>query len=80
MSDPTLIERAILRNLGPRPNGTVPVTALWAETMLDVPGISYTAFKAALTRLEEKAQVVIIDGEDRKSARITDAGRGRITE
>jgi hypothetical protein len=80
MIDATIIERAILRNLAPRPNGMSPVTTLWAETMLDVPGVSYTAFKSALSALEQKDQVKIIEGEDRKSAKITDAGRGRITE
>ena len=80
MIDPTIIERAILNNLAPRQNGMVPLTALWGDTLLDVPGVSYTAFKTALTSLQVKGQALIIEGEDRKSAKITDAGRGRITE
>jgi hypothetical protein len=76
----TLIERTILRNLAPRPNGMAATGTLWAETVLDLPGTSYTAFKKSLQTLEEKGQVLTIEGEDRRKAKITDAGKARILE
>lgn len=74
------LQRTILHNLEQRPSGMLPTGTLWAEVMLDDPGTSYTAFSKALTELEQKGQVVVIDGEDRRKAKITDAGRARLLE
>lgn len=74
------IQRTILRNLEQRPNGLCPVGTLWADVMMDEPGISYSEFSKALTELEVKDQVVIVPGEDRRKAKITDAGRARLME
>lgn len=74
------LQRTILRNLEQRPNGMCPTGTLWADVMLDEPGTSYTAFARALTDLEMKGQIVTIEGEDRRKAKITDAGRARLLE
>jgi DNA-binding transcriptional regulator PaaX len=57
-----------------------PVGTLWADVMLDEPGISYTEFTRACTDLEVKGQIVVVAGEDRRKAKITDAGRARLLE
>lgn len=74
------MERTILRNLEARPNGMCPTGTLWADAAMDEPGTSYSEFKRALGALEEKGQVVVITGEDRTKAKITDAGRARLLE
>ena len=74
------LQRTILRNLDSRPNGMCPTGTLWADVCLDEPGTSYSEFKRALTALEEKAQIVVVNGEDRAKAKITDAGRARLME
>lgn len=58
----------------------MPTGTLWSECQLDQPGSSYTDFKKALTDLEIKGQVVVVTGEDRNKAKITDAGRARLME
>lgn len=74
------LQRTILRNLDNRPGGICPTGTLWSDVMLDEPGTSYSEFKRALTQLEEKGQVVVVIGEDRNKAKITDAGRARMME
>jgi hypothetical protein len=74
------MQRTILRNLEQRPNGMCPTGTLWADTSLDEPGTSYSEFKRALSELELKGQVVVVTGEDRNKAKITDAGRARLME
>lgn len=74
------LQRTILRNLDQRPNGMCPVGTLWADCMLDEPGISYSEFTKAITDLEMKGQIVVVEGEDRRKAKITDAGRARLLE
>jgi hypothetical protein len=74
------LQRTILRNLEQRPSGMCPTGTLWADVALDEPGTSYSEFKRALTALEEKGQVVVVNGEDRAKAKITDAGRARLLE
>lgn len=74
------LQRTILRNLDQRPNGMCPTGTLWGDVSMDEPGTSYSAFKRALTDLEIKEQVVVVTGEDRTKAKITDAGRARLLE
>lgn len=74
------MQRTILRNLEQRPNGMCPTGTLWADASLDEPGTSYSEFKRALSELELKGQVVVVTGEDRNKAKITDAGRARLME
>lgn len=74
------MERTILRNLEQRPNGMCPTGTLWGDVALDDPGSSYTAFRKALEALEKKEQVIVIAGEDRQKAKITDLGRARLLE
>lgn len=74
------IQRTILRNLDNRANGICPTGTLWSDVLLDEPGTSYSAFQRAMTDLEVKGQVVIVEGEDRRKAKITDAGRARLME
>jgi hypothetical protein len=74
------LERLILTNLKQRHPGLMPTGTLWSEVALDEPGCTYTAFKSALQELEIKGQVVVINGEDRNKAKITDAGLARLAE
>lgn len=74
------VERTILTNLKRRHPGMMPTTTLWSEVNLDDPEIRYSAFKSALTELETKEQVVVVVGEDRTKAKITDAGIARLAE
>ena len=74
------LQRTILRNLDQRPNGICPTGTLWADVLLDEPGTSYSAFQRAVTELEQKSQIVVVEGEDRRKAKITDAGRARLLE
>lgn len=77
---PTSMQRTILRALEQRPNGMCPTGTLWADVLLDEPGTCYSEFKRALGALETKEQVVVVAGEDRTKAKITDAGRARLLE
>lgn len=74
------MQRTILRNLDTAHNGMMPTATLWSECMLDQSGASYTEFQKALSELEVKQQVLVIKGEDRIKAKITDAGRARLLE
>lgn len=74
------LERTILTNLERGHNGMMATGTLWSETALDVSGSTYTDFKKALRDLEMKDQVIVIAGEDRQKAKITDAGRARLLE
>lgn len=74
------LQRTILRNLEARTTGMMPTGTLWGEVMLDEPGTSYTAFSKALTELEIKGQIVTLEGEERRKAKITDAGKLRLLE
>ena len=74
-----MLERSILKvleNVKPR---MLAVGTLWSEVRLDVE-CTFTQFKIALRRLEEKVQVVVITGEDRNKAKITQAGEARLAE
>lgn len=75
-----MMQRAILHNLNNGHLGMMSTTTLWSEVMMDLGGASYTEFKAALTELERKEQIVIVKGEDRVKAKITDAGKARLLE
>jgi hypothetical protein len=74
------LERTILTNLERGHHGMMATGTLWSEVGLDVPGSTYTDFKKALRELELKEQVVVIPGEDRQKAKITDLGRARLLE
>jgi hypothetical protein len=74
------LERAILNCLDLVHPRMMATGTLWSEVRMDEEETSYTEFQAALTRLEKKAQVVVINGEDRNKAKITDAGRARLLE
>ena len=74
------LQRTILRNLETRANGMMPTGTLWGEVMIDEPGTTYSAFAKALTELEIKGQIVTVEGEERRKAKITDAGRARLLE
>lgn len=74
------MQRTILRNLEQSHNGMMAVGTLWAEAQLDESGSTYTDFKKALGELEIKEQIVLVHGEDRNKAKITDAGRARLLE
>lgn len=74
------MQRTILRNLDQAHNGMMAIGTLWAECSLDQSGGSYTEFKKALTELQIKEQIVIVTGEDRDKAKITDTGRARLLE
>jgi len=74
------MQRAILNALSLVHPRLLATTTLWSEVMLDMDGATYTAFKKALTELEIKNQVVLIKGEDRDKAKITDAGLARLAE
>lgn len=53
---------------------------LWSEVVMEADSATYTAFKTALGELELKGQVVVITGEDKDKAKITDAGLARLAE
>jgi hypothetical protein len=74
------LERTILTNLKNRHPDLMPVGTLWAEVKLDEPEATYSEFKEALTELEVKGQALVIKGEDRDKAKITDKGRARLME
>ncbi len=74
------IQRIILENLRRRHPGLQPTNALWSECLLDEPQATYTAYKAALTELEQLGEIVVIAGADRTKAKITDAGLARLAE
>jgi len=73
------MQRAILQNLNNGHLGMMSTTTLWSEVLLDLGSeANYTAFRAAMTELEQKGQIVVIVGEDRTKAKITDAGKARL--
>lgn len=74
------IQRTILSNLKGRHPALMPTGTLWSEVALDEGGCTYTAFKGAMRELEVKGQIVVITGEDRDKAKITDAGLARLAE
>lgn len=74
------LQRTILKNLQGRAGGMLPVGTLWGDCVLDEPGTPYSEFTQALTDLEIKGQVVVVTGEERRKAKITDAGRARLLE
>jgi predicted transcriptional regulator len=67
----------ILRVIQPRMMTT---SSLWSETLMEEGEVSYSGYKTALRELEEKEQVVVVRGEDRERAKITDAGLARLAE
>lgn len=74
---PEIIILRILDNIKPR---MLTVGTLWSEVNLESDRVSYSGFKSALRKLEEKEQVVVITGEDRDKAKITQAGEARLAE
>lgn len=74
------IQRVILEILRKRHPSLQPVNTLWSDTLLDEPKANYTAFKTALTELEQLGQVIVIEGSDRTKAKITDEGLARLAE
>lgn len=74
------LQRTILRNLETANKGIMTTGTLWSEVLLDVGGVSYSEFTKALRELEEKEQIIVITGEDRAKAKLTDAGRMRLME
>lgn len=75
-----MLQRAILRNLEQGHDGIMATGTLWAEVYLDVPEVTYTEFSKELRELEMKGQVLVIKGQDRNKAKITDAGKLRLLE
>lgn len=73
-------ERTILNSLNLVHPRMMAVGTLWSEVRMDAEGLTYSEFKAALSTLEQKGQVVCVSGEDRNKAKITDAGRARLLE
>ena len=78
--DQSKIERIILNNLDNIAPRMMAVGTLWSEVHLDDDSVNFTAFKKALTSLQEKGQAVVIDGEDRNKVKITQAGAARLAE
>lgn len=74
------LERTILTNLSRARDGMMAVTTLWAEVSLDQPDATYSQFKLSLQELEVKGQAVVVPGEDRDKAKITQAGKARLME
>ena len=75
-----LIEKIILKNLDNIAPRMMAEGVLWNEVHLDDDSVSFTAFRKALTSLQEKGQAVVIDGEDRNKVKITQAGAARLAE
>lgn len=75
--NPQFILLSILANIHPR---MLAKKTLWSEASMDADELTYTSFKDALQRLEEKDQVVVITGEDRTKVKITQAGLARYAE
>lgn len=75
-----MIERIILTNLERANHGMTTLTTLWAEVSLDLPDATYTEFKKACGDLDRKEQILLIKGEDRDKAKITDLGKARLLE
>lgn len=74
------LQRTILANLKLRHPGLMTTATLWSEVLMDEGSASYTAFKGALTELEQLGQVIVITGADRSKAKITDEGLARLAE
>lgn len=53
---------------------------LWSICRMTDETMTFTQFSDALLKLEEKKQVVVIQGEDKRRAKITDAGLARLAE
>lgn len=53
---------------------------LWSVCRMQDETLTYSAFTTALNELEVKSQVVVIQGEDKRRAKITDAGLARLAE
>lgn len=68
---------SILRAAHPR---MMPCGPMWSEVRMDSPSITYSAYTTALNELETKLQIVIVQGEDKRRAKITDAGLARLAE
>jgi hypothetical protein len=74
------LERTILQNLSRISPRMMAVRTLWSEVYLDENRASYAGFRKALADLEEKRQIVVITGEDRDKAKITQEGLARLAE
>lgn len=53
---------------------------LWSISRMTDETMTYTQFSDAVRKLEEKQQIVVIQGEDKRRAKITDAGLARLAE
>lgn len=75
--NPDLTILAALKEIHPRMEQ---VGRLWSIARMADETITYSRFTDSLTSLEEKKQVVVIQGEDKRRAKITDAGLARLAE
>ncbi|MFC5049235.1 hypothetical protein ACFPK9_01195 [Rubritalea spongiae] len=73
-------ERTILRVLDEAKPRLLNVGTLWSDVHLEDDRVSYSVFRKSLQKLEEKEQVVVVPGEDRDKAKITQAGEARLAE
>jgi hypothetical protein len=76
MNQELTILKALLE-VHPRMDG---VGRLWSVCRMEDETMTYTAFTRALIALETKQQIVVVQGEDRRRAKITDAGIARLAE
>jgi DNA-binding MarR family transcriptional regulator len=75
--NPQLTILSILRDAHPR---MMPCGPMWAEVRMQRETMTYTEYTTSLNSLEEKGQIVIVQGEDKRRAKITDAGIARLAE
>lgn len=66
-----------LRDIHPRLMNT---GTLWSQCRMDDELMTHSAYTVAMNYLEENKQVVVIQGEDLRRAKITDAGLARLAE
>lgn len=74
------LQLTILRTLKTVHPHMMTTGTLWSEVLMEEPRASYSGWKSALMELEEKGQVIVIAGEDRQRAKITDEGLARLAE
>jgi DNA-binding MarR family transcriptional regulator len=66
-----------LRDIHPRMMNT---GSLWSTVRMEEDLLTHSAFTQAINKLEQKEQVVVIQGEDVRRAKITAAGLARLAE
>ena len=75
--NPQLTILTILKAAHPR---MMPCGQMWAEVRMQCETMTYTEYTTALNDLEVKGQIVVIQGEDKRRAKITDSGLARLAE